>query len=99
MMTVNISLPKSMYQEAKKFLEHKGYASLSEFVRDSLRKTLYPEITENGFTREFEDQVLEAAKEPIDESKTWETGKDIKSYFRNLRKELKLKRKKAHGQS
>lgn len=98
MATVNISLPNEMYKDAKKALPRRGYASLSELVRDSLRKILYPEITENGFTREFEDRVLEAEKQP-DEPDVWETEEDVKNFFRKMRKELKLKRNKIHGQS
>ncbi len=44
--TVNISLPKSMYEDAKKMLARFGYASISELVRDAIRKKIYPELTE-----------------------------------------------------
>lgn len=70
--TINISLPKSMYQDAKKILSKRGYASISELIRDALRDTLYPRITENGFTHEFEERVLESAKEPIEKSIEWD---------------------------
>ena len=72
MATVNISIPNNMYNDAKKILAKKGYASLSEFIRDSLRKAVYPNVIENGFTPEFEDIVLEAAKEPIEKSREWD---------------------------
>ena len=72
MATVNISLPDNMYSEAKKFLAKRGYSSLSELIRDTLRHVLFPRVTENGFTPEFEDVVLEAAKEPVSKSRVWD---------------------------
>ena len=71
-MTINISLPKSMYQDAKKTLTKKGYTSISEFIRDAVREKLYPGLTENGFTPEFEEEVLKAAAEPIENSVEWD---------------------------
>lgn len=82
-----------MYEDIRKYLSQKGYTSISEFFRDAARDKVYPEVTENGFTPEFEEAVFEAAKEPIDHSKTWKTEKDIHDYFENLRKELKIKRR------
>lgn len=88
-MTVNISLPKSMYEDAKKALAARGYASVSEFIRNTLREELYPRLTENGFTPEFEQMVLEAEKEPIRKDRVWRTEKDINIYFNALRKRIK----------
>ena len=70
--TINISLPRSMYLDAKKMLSKRGYASISELIRDTLRDALYPRVTENGFTPEFEQQVLESAKEPVEDSIEWD---------------------------
>ena len=92
-MTINISLPKKLLSDVKKEVEKGRYTSISEFMRDALRDMLYPKLTENGFTPEFEQEVLEAAKEPVDHSKVWRTEKDIHDYFENLRKELKLNKK------
>ena len=88
MNTINISLPENLYKEAKKIVKDKGYSSISELVRDGLRKVIYPQLTENGFTPEFEEMVLEAAKEPVDESKVWETSEDIDKYYAKLHKKL-----------
>lgn len=88
MATVNISIPDNMYNDAKKILAKKGYASLSELVRDTLRKTIYPEYTQNGFTPEFEEEVLAAEKEP--DVGEWKTEKDIDDYFANLKKKLSV---------
>lgn len=92
--TVNISLPKEMYKDAKKMVAERRYASISELVRDALRKIVYQEeeITDNGFSRWFEDKVLEAAKEPVDKSKTIETDKDLENWFAELHKKVEARR-------
>lgn len=71
MTTINISLPTGMYDDIKKVLAQKGYSSVSELVRDSLRDILYPTKTLNDFTPEFEDRVLEASKKPQKKDMTW----------------------------
>jgi Arc/MetJ-type ribon-helix-helix transcriptional regulator len=63
MMTINISMPKAMYADAKKKVAARRYASISELIRDGVRAILYPNITVNGFTKEFEDSVLKSEKE------------------------------------
>lgn len=72
MSTINISLPVNMYNDAKMAVGLRGYASISELIRDALRDVLYPEVTENGFTPEFEEEVLQAASEPIENSVEWD---------------------------
>lgn len=69
-----------MYLDAKKVLNKKGYTSISEFIRDALREKLYPNLTENGFTPEFEEEVLRIAAEPIENSIEWD-GKTPFSEF------------------
>ena len=44
MMTINISLPKTMYEDARRRSRQKQYASVSEFIRDALRDVLYPRV-------------------------------------------------------
>lgn len=83
--TINISLPKTMYQDAKKLLAARGYTSISELIRDALRDMLYPRLTENGFTPEFEEEVLKAAAEPVNNDIILENEKDIDNYFRKLK--------------
>jgi Arc/MetJ-type ribon-helix-helix transcriptional regulator len=82
--TINISLPKEMIEDAKKFVKKKQYASVSELIRDTLRKKLYPDLTENGFTREFEDAVLRSEKSPTKNDVVLKTNKDIDKFFRDL---------------
>lgn len=89
--TVNISLPKNMYKDAKKLATARGYSSISELVRDSLRRMLYRELTENSFTREFEDDVLLSSAESAKKNKVWKSEKELKAYFDKLRKEKRSK--------
>ena len=90
-MTINISLPKNMYEDAKKLLAKRGYASISELVRDALREVIYPDVTENGFTREFEEEVLKAAAEPRSKDIVLKNKKDIENYFKHLKVPKKKK--------
>lgn len=88
--TINISLPKSMYQDAKKLLAQRGYTSISELIRDALRDMIYPRLTENGFTPEFEEEVLRRAGEPTENDIVW----DGKGSFTDF---VLRKGKKRHG--
>lgn len=92
MTTINISLPKSMYEEAKKVLKQKHYASISELMRDALRKLLQEEdpnaVSVNGFPNWFEDKVLESEKDKSG-STVLETEEDIRNYFLHLKKPQK----------
>lgn len=72
MATINISLPASMYKDAKLALKTRGYASISELIRSALRGVLYPHVTENGFTPEFEEEVLRSDAEPVENSVKWD---------------------------
>ncbi len=78
--TINISLPISMYTEAKKVVSKRGYSSISELIREALRGILYPNLTENGFTPEFEDEVLRIANSSTEDDTVLETQKDIKKH-------------------
>jgi hypothetical protein len=74
-----------MYKDAKIVSKEEGYSSISELIRHALRKILYPSgLTVNGFTPEFEDMVLESAKEPISQGMIFETEEDIDRYFKKL---------------
>jgi Arc/MetJ-type ribon-helix-helix transcriptional regulator len=95
--TINISLPKSILTDARKHMVSRGYATLSEFIRSVLRNELYPRLTENGFTPEFETEVLKAAAEPRSKDKTWETEEDITNYFNNLVRRIRKKHGKDHS--
>lgn len=90
--TINISLPKSMYQDAKKMLSKRGYTSISELIRNALRDELYPKLTENGFTPEFEEEVIRRSKEPRKKDIEW-NGKGSLTDF------VLKKGMKTHGKS
>ncbi len=65
MQTVNISLPTSILDRTKAYMENLGYASISEVVCHALRKMLgIEELTENGFTPQAERNLMEIMKEP-----------------------------------
>jgi len=70
--TVNISLPTALYADLKKAVGKRRYTSVSELIREAVRSILYPRVTINGFTPEFEDQVLASAKEPLVKSRKWD---------------------------
>lgn len=70
--TINISLPAAMYEDAKKHVKRRGYASVSELIRDAVREWLYPRVTVNGFTPAFEREVLKSEKEPRENDRTWD---------------------------
>ncbi len=88
MRTINISLPKDMLDAAKEVVKRKNYASLSELVLDALRKELQQEITENGFTREFENEVLLSAAGE-DSGEIWEKPEDVDRFFDRMDKEIR----------
>lgn len=78
-----------MYEDARELVKEKRFASISELIRHALRGVLYPGgLTVNGFTPEFEDMVLEAEKEPLENDLVWETEADIDNYFRKLKNEI-----------
>ncbi len=81
-----------MYDDAKIVSKEEGYSSISELIRHALRKILYPSgLTVNGFTPEFEDLVLESAKEPITSDIVLKNSKEIQDYFINLKIPSKIK--------
>jgi len=94
MSTINISLPNSLYKDAKNTVIKKHYASMSELIRDALRKILYQEtVSEEYFSKDFEDEVLRRARKPNDSDIVFETEEDLRKYFLNLK--LPAKRNKA----
>ena len=94
MSTINISLPDSLYKDAKNTVSKMHYASMSELIRDALRRIVYSQSpSEEYFSEDFEDKVLRRAKEPYDSDIVFETEEDLKNYFLNLK--LPAKRNKA----
>ncbi len=91
--TINISLPKTMYEDARKVLTVRGYNSISELIRDALRDILYPRFTENGFTPEFEEAALQSAAEPRNRDFVLKTDKEVEDYFLRLKLPKRTRRR------
>jgi len=69
-----------MYKDAKAAVKKRGYTSVSEFIREAMRSVLYPHLTVNGFTPEFEEHVLESERSPREDDVVW----DGKGSFTNF---------------
>ena len=91
--TINISLPTSLLNSAREESKKYGFASISEYIRQAIRSSVYgirdDGLTINGFTPEFEDLVLEAENEPSKNDKVWKTTADIDKYFLEVQNKLK----------
>lgn len=61
-----------MYAEAKRIVSKRGYSSISELIREALRNVLYPNLTENGFTPEFEEEILRRSAESENNDIEWD---------------------------
>lgn len=90
--TTNITFPRDDWKALKIVAMEQG-VSMAEFVRRVVGKTVRQatrrflqkrRLTVNGFTPEFEEEVLKSAAEPVDESKVWNSQKDIDRYFDRL---------------
>ncbi len=100
--TIHIQMTDKMHQQAKKLVAKGNYHSISELIRAGIRRVIYDAnvITENGLHGWEEDQILEAADQPIKKSdEVWETPEDVERYFRKLRKKLEKKRQKTHAKN
>jgi len=75
--TINISLPKQLKLLAEKEIKKGYYASFSDLVRSSLRKTLMESEL---------DQILEVTKNNYKKGKAivLKTDKDVDNYFESL---------------
>lgn len=78
MYTVNISLPKSLYQKVSQLIKEEGYASRSEFFRTLIR--IYTTLKGERET------LLEFTPRPISEIKSQlkKTGKYSKKFINSL---------------
>lgn len=77
--TTNITIPKDDWKALKIVAMEQGI-SMAEFIRRVVGKSVRRDagklirerrLTVNGFTPEFEKEVLKAAKEPIEKSIAW----------------------------
>lgn len=91
--TTNITLPKDDWKALKTVAMEQG-VSMAEFIRRVVGKSVRRDaaklirrrrLTVNGFTPEFEKEVLKAAKEPVDKKLVWKSEKDIDRFFESLK--------------
>ncbi len=84
---VNIPMPSQLKKAVDQLVAQGWYDSFSEAVREGTRRVVKssPKLTVNGFTEEFEDEVLKAAEEPLDYSVELKSKADIDRYFDNLK--------------
>ncbi|OGM05046.1 hypothetical protein A2715_03530 [Candidatus Woesebacteria bacterium RIFCSPHIGHO2_01_FULL_39_32] len=77
MVTINVSLPEKLKNQAETLVRGGFYASFSDLVRDSLRKV----ISQSKY-----DLWAEETRKEIKEGKaiTLKTKKDIKKYFDSI---------------
>lgn len=87
--TTNITLPKDDWKALKIVAMEQG-VSMAEFIRRVVGKSVRRDagklirkrrLTVNGFTPEFEKEVLKAAKEPVDENMVLKSTDDINKFF------------------
>lgn len=92
--TTNITFPRDDWKALKIVAMEQGI-SMAEFVRRVIGKTVRKtadslirrrRLTVNGFTPEFEDEVLKAAAEPVREDMVMRNEDDIDEFFNRMLK-------------
>lgn len=73
-----------MVDEVKKIIKKRGYATMSEYVRDILRDSIYPRLTENGLAPAIESDILQSASEPVENDIVLDTDEEVRNYFTKL---------------
>lgn|SRR3989344_5912898 len=94
--TINVTMPKGLMSAVRELVASGWYGSISEVVRTGVRYVAQQQqpLTVNGFTPEFEEEVLKAATEPVDYSKAWESDKDIDEFFDAIDQEVRRQAKR-----
>lgn len=64
--TVNISLPKELAQLAQKEVKRGYYDSLSELIRDALRRLLVRDVPTFKMSKKAEKRAMKAYQEYLD---------------------------------
>lgn len=97
--TTNITFPRDDWKALKIVAMEQGI-SMAEFVRRVVGKTVRhaagqfvrrQKLTVNGFTPEFEEEVLKAAAEPVREDMVMKTEDDINEFFNRMLKKRQWK--------
>jgi Arc/MetJ-type ribon-helix-helix transcriptional regulator len=79
MTTINVSIPTDMYKRAKNAIPSGGYASISELIREALRKMLY--TTNQTEPTSFEKKVIDAESSSSSDDIILNTDSEMKSFF------------------
>jgi len=84
--TINISLPEKMYKDVRSLAKNQSYSSVSEVVRDALRKLMNTSYSIDSTPQYLVDAAIAAEKEPVQDDVMLESEEDIDSYFLNHKK-------------
>jgi Arc/MetJ-type ribon-helix-helix transcriptional regulator len=71
--TITVSIPSGLKRSAERLVRKGRFTSISEVVSVGIKKVVSSKetLTENGFSKEFEEHVLQSAKEPKSKSRAW----------------------------
>ncbi len=74
--TIQATIPVEIKHEMDKAIANGRFSSVNEAVKAAL-SVIFPNkkhrrLTINGFTQQFESEVLEAEKEPLDQAIEWD---------------------------
>lgn len=85
MQTINISLPTALNEQISSQVKAGNYASVSEFIREAVRKLLG--ISPTVFLPEAEEEILKISQSAPARDLVFDSGKvSVKKMFTKLRK-------------
>ena len=91
MNTVTINITNDMKRVLDDQVKAGWFDSMNDAVKAAMRFWVEKkELTENGFTREVEEEILRSEKSPV--TGVWKSKEDIHEYFEKLRAEIKAKK-------
>ncbi|OGD54405.1 hypothetical protein A3J78_00075 [Candidatus Beckwithbacteria bacterium RBG_13_35_6] len=70
--TINISLPKQLFDQIRTQVNEGGYVSISEFIRESVRNLLK---ASTAFSTQAEEEILKISKTKINKDKKFDSEK------------------------
>lgn len=91
---VNVPMTRQLKTDLEQLVVKGRYTSLSELMREGARKVLdsSERLTINGFTPEFEEEILKNAQEPLDSRPALKTMKEVEHYFSELYEQAKAEK-------
>jgi Arc/MetJ-type ribon-helix-helix transcriptional regulator len=85
MQTINISLPKNLFEEIRLQTKEGTYASVSEFFREAARHLL--RLSNNNFTPEAESEILQISAGSVKKDLVFDNSKTpVKDIFKKINK-------------